>query len=222
MLAYAADTPGTAGRDRSPKALALILIGHAAVIAAVLTAKPEIIERVMPRRTTIINVPVPPPPKPVPQVDPQPTRPITQPSFIDQERPIIEMEQQSPIQLAAGPTFEDIGTVIGSGPTTVFDPPRHVPVKLAARPTTSENALKPPYPNDKLRAEEEATLRLKLTIDTRGRVVVVDPVGPADPSFLEAARRHILRSWRYKPATEDGVAVSTTAVISLSFRLEDV
>ncbi len=91
----------------------------------------------------------------------------------------------------------------------------------APRLATADNALKPPYPNDKLRAEEEATLKLRLTIDARGRVTAVDPVGSADPSFLEAARRHILKAWRYKPATEDGVAVPTTMVITLSFRLEE-
>jgi protein TonB len=53
-------------------------------------------------------------------------------------------------------------------------------------------------------------------------VTSVEPVGPADPSFLEAARRHILKSWRYKPATEDGVAVPTTVTFNLSFRLEEV
>ena len=89
------------------------------------------------------------------------------------------------------------------------------------RLATAGDALKPPYPNDKLRLEQEATLKLRLTIDARGRVTAVDPVGPADPSFLAAARRHILQAWRYKPATEDGVAVPTTTVINLSFRLED-
>jgi len=222
MLAYAANLPEAARRNGSPKALVLILIGHAAVIAAVLMTKPEIIERVIPTRTTLINIKDPLPPKPVPEADPRPTKPITQDSFIDRERPIIDMERQDSIVLSSGPTFEDIGTVIGSGPTTILDPPKHVPLKLAARMITSDSALKPPYPNDKLRAEEEATLRLKLTIDARGRVTAVEPVGKADPSFLEAARRHIIRAWRYKPATEDGAAVPSSTVISLSFRLEDV
>jgi len=222
MLAYAANAPVNAGRNRSPKALTLIIAGHAALIAAVLMAKPEIMTRVLPGHTTIINVPVPPPPKPVEQVEPQAQRPVTQPSLIDQERPIIDMERQDPIEIATGPSFEDIGKVIGSGPTSIADPPKHVPVKLGPRLATSDSALKPPYPLDKIRTEEEATLRLRLTIDARGRVTAVDPVGAADPSFLEAARRHILRSWRYKPATEDGVGVPTTTVISLSFRLEDV
>ena len=104
----------------------------------------------------------------------------------------------------------------------VLDPPRHEPVRIAARFNTPSSALRPPYPLDMRRAEEEATLKLRLTIDTRGRVTAVDPVGSANPSFLEAARRHIIRAWRYKPATEDGVAVPSSTVITLSFRLEDV
>ena len=60
-----------------------------------------------------------------------------------------------------------------------------------------------------------------IVIDARGRVVGVEPVGATDPEFLAAARRHILRSWRYKPATEDGVGIPSTTVITLSFRLED-
>jgi protein TonB len=104
----------------------------------------------------------------------------------------------------------------------IVDPPKAEPVRLAARFATPGNAIKPPYPLDKRRAEEEATLRLRLSIDVRGRVTAVDPIGPADASFLEAARRHILRAWRYKPATEDGQAVPSSTVINLSFRLEDV
>ncbi len=220
MLAYAA--PKAAGRAGSPKALTLVLIGHAVAIGAVLTAKPEYITRVISKPPIVFNVPVPPPPKPVPQVEPQTQQPITQDSFIEQERPIIDMDRRTPIELATGASFEDIGTVIGSGPTTIIDPPRHVPVKMAARLTTSESALKPPYPLSKRRNEEEATLRLRLSIDERGRVVAVEPVGTADPEFLEAARRHILRAWRYKPATEDGAAIPSSTVISLAFRLEDV
>jgi protein TonB len=222
MLAYAANTPKAVGRAGSPKTLALIMAGHALVLAGVLTAKPELIGVNPDPPPIVINIPDRPPPEPQPQVDPQARRPLTQETFIPQERPIIDMEQQTPIQIDTGPTIADIGAVIGSGPTTVIDPPRNAPVIVGARLATSENSLKPPYPTDKLRAEEEATLKLRLTIDARGRVTAVDPVGAADSSFLEAARRHIIRAWRYRPATADGVAVPTTTVISLSFRLEDV
>ena len=222
MLAYAAQTPKAAGHTGSARTLALIVAGHAALIAAALTARMDVVGPAIDDIPKLIPVaPPPPPPPPEPTVEPQPARPATQPTFIERTPPIVDMEQARPIELDTGPTIRDIGAVIGSGPTFV-DPPRRDPVKLGPRLATAGDALKPPYPNDKLRAEEEATLKLRLTIDARGRVVAVEPVGAVDPSFLAAARRHILKAWRYQPATEDGVAASTSTVITLSFRLEDV
>jgi protein TonB len=222
MLAYAANSPNPAGRAGSPRALALILAGHAVLIAAVLTVKMEMapIDSLGP--TEIFNVPVDPPPQPKEMTQPQPKVPNPQPSFIDEPQKIIDMNQATSIQLDSGTAIRDIGIVIGSGPTAITDPPKAEPIRLAARFATPNNAIKPPYPLDKRRAEEEATLRLRISIDERGRVTAVEPIGPADASFLEAARRHIRRAWRYKPATEDGQAVPSTTVINLSFRLEDV
>jgi protein TonB len=93
-------------------------------------------------------------------------------------------------------------------------------VKLGPQLATSASELKPPYPASKLITEEEATLRLKLMIDERGRVIAVDPVGNADRTFLEAARRYLIAHWRYKPATEDGRAVGSSMVITLRFQLD--
>ena len=221
MLAYTANMPRAAGRTGSPNALILVIAGHALALAGVLTARPDLTGLNPDKPPVVINIPDDPPP---PEHRPaEPKQAATQERFIPAERPIIDMERQDPIEIATGPSFEDIGTVIGSGPTsTLPDPSRHVPVMSGPRLATSDSALKPPSPNDKLRAVQEATLTLWLSIDARGRVIAVDPVGAADPSFLEAARRHILRVWRYKPATEDGAAIQSTTVISLSFRLEDV
>jgi protein TonB len=80
--------------------------------------------------------------------------------------------------------------------------------------------VRPPYPPSKVEREEEAALQLRLSIDERGRVVAVDPVGRADPVFLEAARRHLLAKWRYQPATEGGRPVPSSTVITLKFELE--
>ena len=221
MLAYAAQKPRPAGRTGSPKALVLIVAGHAALIAAVMAAKMEIIPTTPDKPPIMINVPPEeiPPPQPEPQTRVEPQHPQT--VFIQPVRPIVPVEPYVPtIPVQDGPVVEPLPPIGGGGGGVVIDPPRHVPVKIAAAPRTPESALRPPYPNDKLRLEEEATLKLRLTIDTRGRVTAVDPVGAADPSFLEAARRHIMRAWRYRPATEDGVAVPSTMVINLSFRLE--
>ena len=223
MLAYAAQDP-SAPRNGSPKALALIVAAHALAIGAVMSARMEVGPDIPFDPTTIFDVPIEtPPPPPEPETRPTTQRPESaQQSFIEKPTTIVDMDAKlSPDDFSTGATIEDIATVIGTD--LGFDrvePP--VPVRVAARFNTPQNALKPPYPNDKLRDEEEAVLRLRLSIDPRGRVNAVEPVGAADPSFLEAARRHIIRSWRYKPATEDGVAVPSTTVITLAFRLEDV
>jgi protein TonB len=49
----------------------------------------------------------------------------------------------------------------------------------------------------------------------------VEPIGAADPAFLSSARSHLVRYWRYKPATEDGRAVASTLTITLRFELEE-
>ena len=97
MLAYAADAPRAAGRAGSPKALTLIIAGHALVLAAVLTAKMELIVPPSQGPTTMIDInDPPPPPPPPPTTDRQPKKPVTQASFIDQTRTIIDMDRLSP------------------------------------------------------------------------------------------------------------------------------
>jgi protein TonB len=222
MLAYASQNARPAGRVGSPKALLLIVAGHAALIAAVMAAKMEIVRIPPLDPTVLIDIPAPPPP-PTPETrpDPKPQQPVIQDSSIEQPTTIVPMDATD-LGFDRGQAMQDLATVIGTDVRLPqFDPPRHVPVKLGPRLATAADALKPPYPSDKLRAQEEATLKLRLTIDARGRVTSVEPIGAADPGFLAAARRHILKSWHYKPATEDGVAVATTTVISLSFRLEE-
>jgi protein TonB len=93
------------------------------------------------------------------------------------------------------------------------------PVQTGPRFLTRETDVKPPYPPSKLRDGEEATLKLRLSIDERGRVTAVDPVGAADAVFLAAARKHLMARWRYQPATEDGRPVATTTTITLRFEL---
>jgi protein TonB len=94
------------------------------------------------------------------------------------------------------------------------------PVRTGPRFLTREADVKPPYPPSKLREGEEAVLKLKLSIDERGRVISVEPVGAADPVFLAAARKHVMARWRYQPATEDGRPVATTTTITLHFELD--
>ncbi|MBA3669869.1 MAG: hypothetical protein H0W71_07390 [Sphingomonas sp.] len=76
------------------------------------------------------------------------------------------------------------------------------PIALNSGPVliTPAGELRPPYPRSKLLLEEEASLTLKLSIDSLGRVVAIKPVGRADRIFLDAARRHLIAHWQYRPA----------------------
>jgi periplasmic protein TonB len=216
-----ASTPGFADHRRHPRALMLIVGGHAVLIAAVMTAKMDLPTKIIDPGTVIrfIPVPVTPPPPPAPA---RPETPQTPPagSKADSVPTIVPTPRPAGIEFDPGPAPVTAGPAPGAGfePGPAITVPQ-APVRVAARFVTEERYIKPPYPVDKQRLEEEATLRLRLSIDERGRVISVEPVGKADRSFLEAARRHLIANWRYKPATEDGHPVASSTVITLSFRL---
>jgi protein TonB len=211
MLAYA---PRPDRRRLQPSALALIIGAHALAIVAVMSARMDATGHRDPP-ITVTSIPIQPdpqPPKPQPR-DPHPSN-----------QPISAPEPFQPLPLP-GPSIDpqpmpmpDPGPIFGNGsdPTPMPQPTVH---RTGPRFVTPEAAIRPPYPEEKRRLEQEATLQLRLSIDEHGRVVAVDPVGRADPSFLAAARRHILKAWRYQPAMEGDRAIASTTVITLEFKL---
>jgi len=220
MLAYAANAPRPAASRPAPNAMLFIIAGHVAVIAAVMSAKMDLPTRLFRPPTVVMTIPVPKAPDPTTQ--PQNQNQPANNSTIDRSNPFIPPTSSNPPVDDIGPT--DPGPTIASNdfklppgpPFVAIDPP----VKLGPRLLTPASQLKPPYPASKLLAEEEATLRLRLTIDERGRVIAVEPVGRADSVFLAAARRQLLGHWRYQPASEGGHAVSSSTVVTLRFQLD--
>lgn len=220
-----ASTPAFADRRRHPFLIGAIVAGHVAVIAAVMAAKMEIVPKFIAPPTEVINVPLPPPPKPPEPADPvEPTEPrASAPAPVPPIVPIPQPDAPAiqPLPIPIDPLPGPIGNAIDPAPQPIPKPlPKADPVKTGPRFATSSNDVRPPYPESKRRQEEEASLRLRLTIDERGRVTGVEPVGRADPVFLEAARRHILARWRYQPATEDGRSVRSSTVVTLRFELD--
>jgi len=217
MLAYAASAPRTAERSPSPNAMLAIIAGHIALVAVVMSAKMDLPSRIIDRPITLIPIhPVEPPP-PIPLPNPTP-RPQPGPTSTD---PRVPLPAPGP-DVSHNPTADPL-PVPGPVPLPYPEPvpvPRSAPVHAGPQLVTPPSELKPPYPQAKLLAEEEATLKLRLTIDERGRVTAVDPVGRADAVFLAAARRHLLAHWRFKPASDDGRAVASTTVITLRFQLD--
>ena len=218
MLAYAAHRRTVAGRRSAPHALLVIIVAHIALIAAVMSAKMDLPQKIIDvTKVELIRMPPPPPP------EAQPEAPPSSPSTVDRVQVIVPVPQPKTDQLDPTPVpFVPNLPLIQPGfvPGSTQGIAAKAPVRVAARFATPAAAVRPPYPAFKLDSGQEATLRLKLSIDERGRVTAVEPLGNADPAFLAAARRHLLAHWRYKPATEDGRAIASSTTITLRFELD--
>lgn len=222
MLAYAASRPAPVERKPHPNMLLVIIGAHVAVAALVMSAKMDLPRRIIndPTHTFWIPKPTDPTPPPPTHETTRPTRETTidHPPVDVWTPPTDTFDPGPPITTDPGPPQIALGG--GGGNGRIELPPPHSIVKLGPTLLTSGADLKPPYPQSKLLAEEETTLRLKLTIDERGRVVAVEPVGRADRVFLDAARNYLIGHWRYRPASEDGRPVAATEVITLRFQLD--
>lgn len=201
-----------------PATLGLIIFGHVGLLALVMSAKSGTVHHnpFTPTVVTLVPEPRPPISPPPPQPQPDPGRATLKSTRSTRSSRRCRRPARSSIGFQPLP---QPGPVIGSGPAPTpipLDPPI---VRTGPRFSTAEDAIRPPYPDSMRQSGSEASLRLRLSIDERGRVVAVDPVGRADPTFLSAARRHILRVWRYKPAMEGARAVPSTTTITLNFEL---
>ena len=220
MLGYASPSP-VAARRFSPTSIALILGGHAALLALVVSAKTELIPRTIFDPIKVITIADPAPPPPPPPGEPHRTTRPARHEASPQAEPVHEIVVLNDLG-DPGQIKLDTGPYPGGGAVILEPPPKpHAIVHRPAVLATPERLLRPPYPLSKQRLGEEASLALRLTIAPDGRVTAADPVGRADPEFLAAARRHIFAHWRYRPATDDGSAVSSLIIVTLSFRLDE-
>jgi periplasmic protein TonB len=197
----------------------MVIAAHVALVATVMSIRMDFPQALIDPPTQVDLIPAP---KPTPTPDRvEPRNPQPQESVIDRTDPFVPMPSDSGPAVDSTPVpFPSFGDLVGPG-TDPAPKPTPAPVKVEARLLTSGDDLRPPYPTSKLLNEEEAVLQLRLTIDERGHVVAVDPVGDADRVFVNAARRHLIMKWRYRPATEDGHAVLSRLFITLRFQLEN-
>lgn len=218
MLAYAAHRRLVAQRHASPQTLLLIAAAHIALIAVVMSARMDLPRRIRDGPIIIDTIPLPKPPPPDPAAANARTR--AAPTSMDPTHSIVPLPLPNNHGLDPSPTPLPLpgGDAVGPTPTPL---PTPIPVRVGPRFATPPSELRPPYPPSKLAREEEAVLKLKLTIDSGGRVIAVEPVGAADPAFLAAARKHLIAHWRYRPATEDGRAIASATVITLRFELNE-
>lgn len=188
-------------------ALLLLLVPLAA-------PKPEI---ALPDPSSVITVfdPVIPkiPPKPpeiVKPVQPKP-HPTQTERHVVPEAPAIDPVIVDNGNVAADPVIEgdmpaDIGPV--AGPVSVD--------QLAYLKATP-----PPYPRAEQNAGISGTVLLKILVDTNGMPLeVVVERSSGNRNLDRSAQRHVLKTWRFQPAMQDGHAVQAYGLVPIVFSIQ--
>ena len=83
------------------------------------------------------------------------------------------------------------------------------------------DASAPPYPRDALRDGAEGTVMLQVLVGVDGRPLEVTiHAGSGHRRLDEAARRHVLRHWRFRPALRGGEPVQALGLVPIAFSLD--
>lgn len=163
--------------------------------------------------------PSPPPPPPRP-IDPPPPPPVAMQAPMPAAQRIAVADTLTthvPFATAAPVPTPTPLTHQPPGPDTIPAPAPPAPgaVLRYARATP------PPYPAAAIRQGRQGTVVLLVRVDIDGRpleVSIHDSSGHRD--LDEAARRHVLRHWRFEAARQDGVAVRSTGLVPVDFNLD--
>ena len=164
----------------------------------------------------IIDAKKPPPPTP-PEVPVQKTIPTTTPTQPVRTQPQTQVQTQSEAPVVDGGTeyVPPADPVIDTGP---IGPPDTGP-----QPSTRleyASAPAPAYPPEALARELEGTVMLKVLVDVDGSPLSVEIERSSGHRRLDdAARRQVLRKWKFKPAIRDGQAIQVYGIVPVSFTL---
>jgi len=175
-------------------------------------AKPEVITTQV---ETLIEKkpPPPPPPEPIemrvqqPQPTPQPIRPQVAP--------------QPPVDVPIVVPDGSLPPVVETRPDVPPQPP--VPPSGPGETSRLEYAAAPPpaYPREAMRRSLEGTVVLRVLVDVDGTPLSVEIKRSSGHSSLdEAAKRQVLKRWKFRPAIVDGRAVQVYGIVPLSFELD--
>lgn len=174
-----------------------------------------------PENTTVVSLdpPKPPPPPPPPIQEVRPPTPHTQTAPpIQRQQPTIVPPPPMVFETTSNvglPPPTDTGTEIAK-----IDPPP------PTGPLTTESlqyALAPPptYPREALMAGVEGTVVLKVLVDVDGTPLEVEIQRSSGNRRLDdAAKRQVLRKWKFRPAMREGRAIQVYGLVPVNFSLD--
>lgn len=219
------------GADQKFSPAAMVLTGGVVVLVGLglFTVGTAIVKEVTPTiiEATNIKKPLPPPP-PEPEVKKAPDVQKPETAVLT---PVPDFNIPTKTDFTAKPVEEnliqpltnDAGTSVVEyvEPLKPADPPKIVdPIMVKVQPDPRYAAkFQPDYPSTMIRMELEGTVNVKVLVGADGRVKQVQVLHATDPAFAKATERQALSSWRFKPATKDGVPYESWYTTKVIFKL---
>lgn len=153
-----------------------------------------------------------PPPPPVEANLVRPALPTVEVPLVKIQQPRIA--QHAITAIVAPPASRVVAPPVVAAPPA---PPTPTPASAIVRTHTL-----PPYPDQSRRLSEQGTVRLRIEVATDGGVSDASVVRSSGSSTLdEAAVSWVKDHWRYKPATQEGHAVSSSQLADVVFNLKN-
>ena len=131
-----------------------------------------------------------------------------------------------PAPIEQPPVVDDVGVDVA--PPLDPNPDTAIPIESVPPPTGPlrtdrlEYASAPPpaYPRDAMARRIEGTVVLEVLVGVDGVPLDVRvQTSSGNRSLDEAARRHILKKWKFRPAMQDGQAVQSIGLVPVKFVL---
>lgn len=165
--------------------------------------------------------------------EPQPVPPPPPPELVPVQPVVTPPAPATTVRRAVVPDRAPIAPPVVDGGSLVADPapPAVDPGsgEVAAAPSGPVSGVRlayaeagaPPYPRESLRSGHQGTVVLQVLVGIDGRPLEVSvETGSGYRQLDEAARRHVLRHWRFQPAMRDGQAVQAIGLVPIEFSLD--
>lgn len=161
-----------------------------------------------------VVLPSPPPPAPVERA--APVRPAPAPVAV----PVPVPETVAPPTPGTTPVEAPAAATTSPAPVTA-DPSGVAPGGAVEGTLAYIEAPHPAYPQRALRQRAEGVVLLRVRVGSDGLPLAVDLArSSGHPALDDAARRQVLRHWRFQPAIRDGRAVEAIGLVPVAFRLD--
>jgi protein TonB len=195
-------------------AIAIVIVVHAAMLAALLSLNVISIKRDAPKAIVVKLIPMPPEP-PMQELPVQPQKVKPQPSPIVVPPPIMRMVNVAPSPVITTPDPPPVRAVV----VAPAPPAPTGPVSASDLSSTMVSAKPPRYPIESRRKHEQGTVVLTVLVGMDGTVANVSIAKSSGFPRLDSAALEAVARWRWSPTTRNGQPVMVKGLVDIPFVL---